>query len=77
MSKALRFILPITAQHQDCRIRISGHKNFTTKNISITLLQISLKLHEHGSRLFNKLGGKVPVNDFGRTVSRAEKYSCK
>ena len=73
MSKALRF-LPITVQHQDCRIRISGHKNFTTKNISITLLQISLKLHEHGSRL---LGGKVPVNDFGRTVSTAEKYSCK
>ena len=47
MSKALRF-LQITAEHQDCPFFTVF---LTTKSlsqyISITLLQISLKLHEH------------------------------
>ena len=47
MSKAPRF-QQITAEHQDCLFfyRISNHKNFILK-YHITLLQISLKLHEH------------------------------
>ena len=51
MSKALRF-LQITAEHQSCL------------NISIKLLQISLKVHEHQSGHWTK---KL-LNDFGRTV---------
>ena len=47
MSKALRF-LQVTAEHQDCPFFTVF---LTTKSlfqyISITLLQISLKLHEH------------------------------
>ena len=54
MSKALHF-LQITAEHQ-------GYPFFTvfltpkslSENISITLLQISLKLHEHRDRYWTK-----------------------
>ena len=47
MSKALRF-LQITAEHQDCPFFIIFlTTEFLSQNISITLLQISLKLHKH------------------------------
>ena len=47
MSKALRF-LQITAKHQDCPFfTLFLTTNSLSQNISITLLQISLKLHEH------------------------------
>ena len=47
MSKALRF-LQITAEHQDCPFfTVFLTTNSLSQNISITLLQISLKLHEH------------------------------
>ena len=47
MSKALRS-LQITAEHQDCLFfTIFLTTNSLSQNISITLLQISLKLHEH------------------------------
>ena len=56
MSKALHF-LQITAEHQDCPNGIFS-VFLTTKslshNISITLLQISLKLHEHRGRYWRK-----------------------
>ena len=42
------------------------------KNISITLLQIALKLHEHRGHYCRKI--KAPVNDFGRTVPGARIY---
>ena len=44
----------------------------TSQNISITLLQISLKLDEHQSLLEEK----ALVNDFGRTGPSAEIYCC-
>ena len=47
ISKALRF-LQITAKHQDCPFfTLFLTTNSLSQNISITLLQISLKLHEH------------------------------
>ena len=47
MSKALRF-LQITAKHQDCPFFIAFlTKKTSSKNISITLLPISLKLPKH------------------------------
>ena len=47
MSKALRF-LQITAEHQDCPFfTVFLTTKSLSQNISITLLQISLKLHEH------------------------------
>ena len=47
MSKALRF-LQITAEHQDCLfITVFLTTKSLSQNISITLLQISLKLHEN------------------------------
>ena len=47
MSKALRF-LQITAKHQDCPfLTVLLAIKTSSQNISITLLQISLKLHEH------------------------------
>ena len=62
MSKALRF-QQITAEHQDSSFFIVffNHKKFilhiktSSQNISITLSQISLKLHEHRGR---SIGGK-------------------
>ena len=47
MSKALRF-LQITAEHQECPFfTVFLTTKSLSQNISITLLQISLKLHEH------------------------------
>ena len=47
MSKALRF-LQITPEHQDRPFFTAFlTKKTSSQNISITLLQISLKLHEH------------------------------
>ena len=47
MSKALGF-LQITAEHQDCPFfTVFLTTKSLSQNISITLLQISLKLHEH------------------------------
>ena len=47
MSKALRF-LQITAEHQDCPFfTVFLTIKTSSQNISIMLLQISLKLHEH------------------------------
>ena len=72
MSKALRF-QQITAKHQDLPIFTAFLTIKTlSQNISITLLQISIKLHEH--RLLEE---KAPENDFGRTVPSAEKYCCE
>ena len=62
MSKALRF-LQITAEHQDCPFfTVFLTIKTSSQNISITLLQISLKLLEE----------KAPANDFGEqfTVPR-------
>ena len=55
MSKALRF-LQITAEHQDCpffTVFLSNRK-ILSQNISITLLQISLKLHEYRGGYWRK-----------------------
>ena len=54
MSKAIRF-LQITAKHQDCPFFtvFLTIKN-VSQNISITLLQIPLKLHEHRGRYKRK-----------------------
>ena len=43
----------------------------SSQNISITLLQISLKLLRTSRRLLEE---RAPVNDFGRTVPSAKKY---
>ena len=54
MSKALRF-LQITAEHQDCPFfTVFLTTNSLSQNISITLLQISLKLHEHSGCYWRK-----------------------
>ena len=54
MSKALRF-LQITAEHQDCPFfTVFLTTKSLSQNISITLLQISLKLHEHRGRYWMK-----------------------
>ena len=54
MSKALRF-LQITAKHQDCPfLTVLLAIKTSSQNISITLLQISLKLHEHRGRYWRK-----------------------
>ena len=47
MSKALR-LAQITVEHQDCQFfTVFLTRKTSSQNISITLLQISLKLHEH------------------------------
>ena len=47
MSKALRLV-QITVQHQDCQFfTVFLTRKTSSQNISITLLQISLKLYEH------------------------------
>ena len=54
MSKALRF-LQITAEHQDYPFfTVFLTTKSLSQNISITLLQISLKLHEHRGRYWRK-----------------------
>ena len=54
MSKALRF-LQITAEHQDCPFfTVFLTIKTLSQNISITLLQISLELHEHWGRYWKK-----------------------
>ena len=54
MSKALRF-LQITAEHQDCPFfTVFLTTKSLSQNISITLLQISLKLHEHRGGYWRK-----------------------
>ena len=54
MSKALR-LLQSTAKHQDCPFfTVFLTIKTSSQNISITLLQISLKLHEHRGRYWRK-----------------------
>ena len=54
MSKALRF-LQITAKRQDCPFfTVFLTIKISSQNISITLSQISLKLHEHRGRYWRK-----------------------
>ena len=54
MSKELRF-LQIMAKHQDCAFfTVFLTIKTSSQNISITLLQISLKLHEHRGRYWRK-----------------------
>ena len=54
MSKALRF-LQITTKHQDCPFfTVLLIKKTSSQNISITLLQISLKLQEHRGGYWRK-----------------------
>ena len=54
MSKALRF-LQITAEHQECPFfTVFLTIKTSSQNISITLLQISLKLHEHRGGYWRK-----------------------
>ena len=54
MSKALHF-LQITAEHQDYPFfTVFLTTKSLSQNISITLLQISLKLHEHRGRYWRK-----------------------
>ena len=54
MSKALRF-LQITAEHQDCPFfTVFLTTKSLSQNISITLLQISLKLHKHRGGYWKK-----------------------
>ena len=61
MSKALHF-LQITAKQQYCPFfTVFLIIKTSSQNISITLLQILLKLHEHEVSVLEK---KAPVNDF-------------
>ena len=54
MSKALRLV-QITVEHQDCPFfTVFLTIKTSSQNISITLLQISLKLHEHRGRYWRK-----------------------
>ena len=54
MSKALLF-LQLTAEHVDCPFfTVFLTTKSLSQNISITLLQISLKLHKHRSRYWRK-----------------------
>ena len=54
MSKALH-LLQITAKHQDCSFfTVFLSTKSLSQNISITLLQISLKLHEHRGGYWRK-----------------------
>ena len=66
MSKALRF-LQITAEHQDCPFfTVFLTTKSLSQNISITLLQISLKLHEHRGCYWRK---KLPSMIFEEQFS--------
>ena len=70
MSKALRF-LQITAEYQDCPFFTAFLTIETlSQNISITLLQISLKLHEHrGGYWRKKLPWMILEERFPRNTS--------
>ena len=66
MSKALRF-LQITTEHQDCPFfTVFLATKSLSQNISITLLQISLKLHEHRGCYWRK---KLPSMIFEEQFS--------
>ena len=70
MSKALRF-LQITAEHQDCPFfTVFLTIKTSSQNISITLLQILLKLHEHRG---DRIGEKSSCERFCK-VPNAENY---
>ena len=65
MSKALRF-LQITAEHQDCPFcTLFLTTKTSSKNISITLLQISVKFHERRA-----IGGKSFREQFWKNSSQ-------
>ena len=67
MSKALRF-QQIAAEHQDCPFFIVFLTIKTSsQNISITLSQISLKLHEYRGR---SIGGKSSRERFWKNSSQ-------
>ena len=69
MSKALRF-LQITAKQQYCPFfTVFLTIKTLSQNISITLLQISLKLHEHQG---DRIGKKCSCERFCK-VPRAER----
>ena len=54
MLKALRF-LQLTVKHQDCPFfTVFLTIKISSQNISITLLQITLKIHEHRGRYWRK-----------------------
>ena len=54
MSKALRLV-QITVEHQDCQFfTVFLTIKTSSQNISITLLQILLKLHEHRGGYWRK-----------------------
>ena len=62
MSKALR-LAQITVEHQDCQFfTVFLTRKTSSQNISITLLQISLKVHEHRGCYWRK---KLPWMIFG------------
>ena len=68
MSKALR-LEQITIKHQDSTFfTVFLTIKTSSQNISIKLLQVSLKPHETSRRLLEE---KAPVNDFRRTVPSA------
>ena len=65
MSKALRF-LQITAEHQDCPFcTLFLTTKTSSKNISITLLQISVKFHERRA-----IGGESSREQFWKNSSQ-------
>ena len=69
--------LQITAEHQDCPFfTVFLTMKPLSQNISIMLLQVSLKLHGHRGRYWIS-EEKAPVNNFGRTVPSVEKYCYK
>ena len=72
MSKALRFI-QITAEHRDCPFfTIFLTTKSLSQNISITLLQISLKLHERqGGYWRKKLPGMILEEQFPMPIYTA------
>ena len=74
MSKALRLV-QITVEHQDCPFfyRISNHKNFFRKYLDNALTDFA-STSRTPKRLLEE---KAPVNDFKRTVPKAEKYCFK
>ena len=73
MSKALRF-LQITAEHRDCPLfTVFLTTKSLSQNISITLLQISLKFHEHrGGYWRKKLPRMILEEQFPVPINTAE-----
>ena len=63
MSKALRLV-QVTVEHQDCQFStVFLTRKTSSQNISITLLQISLKLHEHRGGYCRKKLQKTILED--------------